>query len=387
MSFAQGVANLFRPNNQTLILMVAIGLGTTLITTLFFVQDLLLSQIRLSGSGQQPNMILFDITPKQKEGVAQLAVDNGLPILQEVPIVTIRVESIDGVTKQQNQLDTINGRDGWVYRREYRVTYRDTLIDSEEIVEGEPFGSNPRSPDGAVYISLAEDIAEDFKVGIGSKVLFNVQGALIETEVHNLRKIDWRRVQTNFFVLFPNGILEKAPQFNVLVSRSESVEQLAGFQQAVVEQYPNVSLIDLSTILKSVDEILGKVSFVIRFMAFFSILTGLLVLISSVVLSKYQRIRESVLLRTLGAKGRQILYINALEYLLLGALATLTGLLLSILGSFLLARFTFDIPYQPSWGPILLVIVGITVLTVLIGLFNSRDILQKPPLEVLRAEV
>lgn len=384
----QGVANLFRPNNQTLILMVSIGLGTTLITTLFFTQDLLLSQLKLSGSGQQPNTILFDITPEQKEGVAQLAIANDLPIIQDVPIVTLRVESINGISKQQNELDSVNRRKRWVYRREYRVTYRDSLSNSEKLIEGAPFiPGSPKNENGAVYISLAEDIAEDFKVGIGDELVFNVQGALMKTEVRNIREIDWKQMQTNFFVLFPRGILEKAPQFNVLVSRTESEEQLAKFQQTLIERYPNVSLIDLTTVLKSVDQVLSKVSFVIRFMAFFSILTGLLVLISSVVLSKYQRIKESVLLRTLGAQSRQILMINALEYFLLGSLATLTGLLLSIGASYLLALFVFEIPFSPAWGPIILVIVSITLLTIVIGLFNSRDILQRPPLEVLRAEV
>ncbi|MEM8908041.1 MAG: FtsX-like permease family protein, partial [Bacteroidota bacterium] len=125
----------------------------------------------------------------------------------------------------------------------------------------------------------------------------------------------------------------------------------------------------------------------IQFMALFSILTGLLVLISSVVLSKYQRIRESVLLRTLGAKSQQILYINALEYFLLGALATLTGIGLSFIGSWLLATYSFEIPFRPNWASPFIVFVSITLLTVLIGLLNSREILNKPPLEVLRKEL
>ena len=138
--------------------------------------------------------------------------------------------------------------------------------------------------------------------------------------------------------------------------------------------------------LKAVDEIIGKVSFVIRFMALFSIMTGLLVLISSVVLSKYQRIQESVLLRTLGAKSRQILMINALEYFMLGALATLTGIGLAFIGSYLLATFLFDIPFTPNLFPTLWLFLSITGLTLLIGLFNSREVLTKPPLEVLRKE-
>ena len=122
-------------------------------------------------------------------------------------------------------------------------------------------------------------------------------------------------------------------------------------------------------------------------MALFSILTGLLVLISSIILSKYQRIRESVLLRTIGASRRQILWINALEYFLLGTLATFTGLLLSVVGAWLLARFQFEIPFTPNWFQPLWVFLAITGMTILIGLFNSREVLNKPPLEVLRKEV
>jgi len=154
-----------------------------------------------------------------------------------------------------------------------------------------------------------------------------------------------------------------------------------------VQAYPNVSVVDLTQILKSVKTVLDKVSFVIRFMALFSILTGLVVLISSVVLSKYQRIQESVLLRTLGAHRRQIIRINLVEYFLLGTLATFTGIGLSIAGSFALAKFALDIPYVPNLWPALITFVSITGLTVLIGLLNSREVLRKPPLEVLRKEV
>jgi putative ABC transport system permease protein len=133
-----------------------------------------------------------------------------------------------------------------------------------------------------------------------------------------------------------------------------------------------------------VDEILNKVAFVVRFMALFSILTGLLVLISSVLLSKYQRIRESVLLRTIGAKRRQILWINGLEYFILGSLATITGLFLAVLGAWTLAYFQLDIPFRPNLWPALYSYLIITGLTVVIGLFNSREIVNEPPLEVLR---
>ncbi len=415
----QGIANLYRPNNQTLILIVTIGLGTALISTLFLTQDLLLKQVAYTGSGDVPNMIIFDIQPPQKEGVAKLTADNGLPVKQVVPIVTMRLESIDGVTKAMNDRDTTGKwereqwekenegnrrpprrgdddndgpnqpetgpRRGWVYEREYRTTYRDSLIETEEITEGEWHGTV--GPDGIIYVSLADNVAKGMRAKIGSKLTFNVQGALVETVVGSIRKVDFRRVQTNFFIVFPKGVLEDAPQFYVVISRVESEAQSAKYQQKLVEAYPNVSVVDLTQILKSVKTVLDKVSFVIRFMALFSILTGLVVLISSVVLSKFQRIQESVLLRTLGAHRRQITRINLVEYFLLGTLATMTGIGLSIAGSFALAKFALEIPYEPNLWPALITFVAITGLTVLIGLLNSREVLRKPPLEVLRKEV
>ncbi|MEZ4960243.1 MAG: FtsX-like permease family protein [Saprospiraceae bacterium] len=411
----QGIANLYRPNNQTLILIVTIGLGTALISTLFLVQDLLLKQVEYTGSGDVPNMIVFDIQTPQKEAVAALTKANGLPVRQLVPIVTMRVDNINGITKEMNQKDTANvvkssvekekpkrrrrrggDEDGprpdddgrirnYVFDREFRSTYRDSLIETEKIIEGEWHGTV--GDDGIIYISLQEGVARDMNAKVGSKITFNVQGALIETVVGSIRKVDFRRVQTNFFVVFPKGVLEKAPQFYVIVSRVDAEEQSAKYQQALVKAFPNVSVIDLTQILQSVRSILDKVSFVIRFMALFSILTGLVVLVSSVVLSKFQRIQESVLLRTLGAHRRQILRINAIEYFLLGTLATLTGILLSFIGSFAVATWQLDIPFEPNPWPPLIVFVAITGLTMLIGLLNSREIVRKPPLEVLRKEV
>ena len=209
----------------------------------------------------------------------------------------------------------------------------------------------------------------------------------METEVGSIREIEFGKLQTNFFVVFPKGVLEQAPQFHVMVSRTVSEEQSAGFQQALVKGFPNASVIDLTQILQAVEDILSKVTFVIRFMALFSILTGLLVLISSVVLSKFQRIKESVLLRTLGASRSQILWINALEYFFLGALATVTGIGLAVIAGWLQAKYMLNTPFVFSWIPTLTVFLGITGLTVLIGMFNSREVLSKPPLEVLRKEV
>ena len=380
----QGIANLFRPENQTVLLVVTIGLGTMLLSTLFLIQNLLLKQVEFSGSGNQPNMILFDIQSGEKDSVAALVQANGMPLMQQVSVVTTRVETIDDRTKAQDEADSTNAMPHWVWDREYRVTFRDTLIDTEEIIEGEWVGTY--TPGQPVKVSISDGLQKAMKAKIGTKIVFNVQGTRLECEVGSIRKVDFNRVQTNFLVLFPTGVLEQAPQFHVVISRVSTPEQSARFQSELVRRFPGISAIDLTQILKSVDEILGKVSFVIRFMALFSILTGLLVLISSIYQGKFARIRESVLLRTLGASRRQILLINALEYFLLGALACLAGIGLSVAGAWALAKFAFKIPFDVEWTPLIATFLVITVITVLIGLFNSREVVNKPPLEVLRTE-
>lgn len=387
----QSLANLYRPNNQTLVLIASIGLGTALITTLYFIQTLLITEVELTTDKDRPNLMVFDMQGYQVEPIRALAIDNGLPVLQEVPVVTMRIQSINGLTYDEILADSTIRRRSSPFRREWRVTYRDSLITSETLTRGQLrydeapdwLGEGNTLP----LVSLEDDYAQRNLIHLGDTLVWNVQGVPIATRLGSTRTIDWQRVQTNFLVLFPSGVLEQAPQFHVLITRVESAEQGALFQREVVKTNPNVSVIDVGLILSTIDDILGKISFVIRFMALFSILTGLLVLISSVILSRFQRIRESILLRTMGASQRQILIINSLEYFFLGSLASLSGIFLAILGSWGLAFYSFDTTFVPDLLPIILVYVSITGLTLLIGWANSRGIVSRPPLEVLRNEV
>jgi putative ABC transport system permease protein len=132
------------------------------------------------------------------------------------------------------------------------------------------------------------------------------------------------------------------------------------------------------------EEILGKISFVIQFMAFFSIATGILVLISSLIISKYQRMRESILLRTLGADSSVVGKINTLEYFFLGSLASLSGIVLSFLATYLLSEFVFELPFRGAYFEAFIVYISITILTIVLGWLNGRKIIKKPPMEILR---
>ena len=386
----QGMANLYRPNNQTLVMVLALGLGTFLIVTLLLVQRTLLEQIRVTGGEGRPNLVLFDVQSDQIDGVVETVTANGLPIQERVPIVTMRLAGVNGRSIEALRQDSTADLT-WAHRREYRSTYRSNLTESETLVDGEfvsEVDGAPMQSGAAVPISIETEIARnELNVGIGDTLTFDVQGVPVTTYVASMREVDWQRIGTNFFVVFPEGVLEQAPQTFVVLSNAPSSDRSARVQQAVVQKYPNVSAIDLSLVLSTFEELFGKMSYVVRFMALFSILTGLIVLVGAVVVSRMQRVQESVLLKTLGAARTTVLKIMSIEYLFLGVLAAGTGSLLSIAAAWALSAFVFEGPLLLAPWPLIGGLVVVTGLTIGIGLINSRGIYNRPPLDVLRAEV
>ncbi len=388
-SFAlrQGLANLYRPNNRTLLLTISLGLGTFLLLNLYLSREVLLSQFKSIGAKDQPNIFLFDIQRDQTQGVAEIVRSLDLPVIQEAPIVTMRLASIKGRLTSDILVDPSRKLPEWQLQREYRSTYRETLADTEKIVSGKWIGRVDYKSGDVVPISLDKEIAHDWDAKVGDELSFDVQGVPVKTKIASLREIDWKRFQTNFFVVFPAGVLESAPTFNVLVSRVPDAAASAKLQNAVVAKFSNVSALDLTSVIQTVDSILGKVALVIRVMSLFTVGAGLIVLASTIWSGRYQRLKESVLLRTLGASRAQIYQILCAEYLMLGLLASITGILLAVVSSWALARFVFKLDYAPSFWPLLVAASLVSGLTVGIGLLTSRGIGTTPPLEILRTEV
>jgi putative ABC transport system permease protein len=381
----QGLANLYRPNNQTLVLLLAVGLGTFLITTLYLSHSSLLQKVVFVGGGDRPNLILFDVQPDQKEEVVDLVSSFQLPILQEAPMVTMRIQSLKGRTVEEILSDTTRTSSRGLLNWEYRTTFRSNLYESEQITAGN-WVERVAEDTPVIPISFEEGAADRLDAALGDTIVWNVQGVPLTTTIASLRKVDWQRIQANFMAVFPEGILESAPQIFILSTRVETTEKSAELQRAMVRAFPNVSMIDLALVLNTLDSFLSKIAFVIRFMAFFSIVTGLIVLAAAVITSRYQRIQESVLLRTLGATRKQVTRIMIIEYVFLGGFAALTGLFLSYLGGWALAYFVFKAVFVPTFLPFVIVLLTVIGLTVLIGMLNSRGILDRPPLEVLRVE-
>jgi putative ABC transport system permease protein len=364
--------------------MLSIGLGTFLLVTLFSVQEMVLRQVAERGGQGQPNLVLFDVQQDQRAGIRGLLKSFGVPLYEEVPIVTLRLAAVKDKPVEEIRGDAASGIPPWALRREYRSTYRARLAGTEEVVEGTWEG---RVAGGAppVPVSLEKGIAEALKVRVGDLLQFELQGVTLPARVASIRKVDWQRVQPNFFVVFPEGVLENAPQSYALVTRADSIQLSARLQRALLEGFPNVSMIDLTLVLDTLASILGRVSGAIRFVAVFILLTGLAVLAGAVLAGRSQRLKESVLLRMLGAPRSQIVCAVIAEYLFLGVISCAASAFLAILAAWGLSFYFLGVASSVSLGPIAFILALVSGATVLAGALGCWGIFRRPALESLRA--
>jgi putative ABC transport system permease protein len=385
----QGLSNLHRPSNQTVTIVLAIGFGAFLLGTLVLVQLNLLDQLRLTGGSARPNLVLFDIQPDQLPAVERSLREAGLSAAVPVPIVPMRIASVRGQPVQRMLADS-GAPAAWALRREYRSTYRDTLVASERLAAGrwwDPDGPVPPAGGETRHrVSMETGLAEEIGIGVGDEVVWDVQGVQIPTRVASLREVDWARFEPNFFVVFEPGALEGAPHTLVTLTRIERPADRGAFQRRLAERLPNVTTLDLSVVQEALERLVDRVVLAIRFMAGFTLATGTLVLVGALATSRFQRIREGALLRTLGATRGQIFRIVLAEYFALGAMAAVVAAALSIAAAWALARWVFDGRFSPQPLSLALLVLGVVTLTVVVGLLNSREVIRRTPLEVLRGE-
>ncbi|CAN5833893.1 ABC transporter permease [soil metagenome] len=400
-----GLANLHRPGNQTRVVTLALGFGVFLLATLFLTQENLLRPLRPDGElARRANLLFWDVQADQAAPLAGLLRARELPVLQQAPIVPMRIAAInDRPVRSRGLADGAAaepgvdggspdeaGRQpgGWALRREYRSTFRDTVVSSERVREGRWWAASGETPapGSPGEVSLERGVAEELGVGVGDRITWDVQGVEIPTVITSLREVDWARFEPNFFAVFPPAVLEGAPQTWVVLTHVTDDGARARLQRETVERFPNISALDLTQVQAAVDETIGRISLVIRFLALFSIATGFVVLLGAVSVGRLQRIRESVLLKTLGATRRQIGSILFFEYLLLGTLASLIGVALAIGAGWALSRWLFRVGFGVPALPLAGLGTVVALLAVAVGLWASREVYRRTPLEALREE-
>ncbi len=394
----QGVANLHRPANQTTTVVVALGFGAFLLATLFTAQANLLDSLRVDSSPDQPNLVFIDIQPDQRELVHDVLQRQGVALTSSTPIVAMRIEAIDGrpvsVAGDNLSADAADSSGpasggGWARRREYRSTWRAQLGPSEAVVAGRWFtagDSGGGTAERPAAISVEQDLAQELGVALGSHIVWNVQGVRIHTVVRSLRSVNWARFEPNFFVVFAPGVLDDAPQTSVSLARVDDPIRRGQIQRLLAERATNITTVDLALLQQTLEQIVTRIVGAIRFMALFSLLTGAVVLIGAIATSRWQRIRESTLLRTLGATRRQVLVVLAVEYAALGIAASLVAALLAGVAGWALTRWFFKMQFTLPVGPLLLLTVALMALAVGVGLAGSLAALRRPPLDVLRGD-
>ena len=377
----QGISNLHRPRNQTLLFLLSLGLGTFLLVTILLTGNLINQRLNVTRSAESPNIYLVDVQPDQVDGVKDVLKSQSLPVLESAPMVTMRIATVRGVPVRD-----ADGIPRWVARREFRSTYRDFLNPTETIVAGEWHKTVP-ADGGPVPLSLEENIAKDMHLDIGDEITLDVQGVTIAAKITSLRKVDWSRFNLNFFMVFPPGVLDDAPGFSVVTTKIPSAAASGELQRALVKEFPNVSAIDLTLILETVRDILAKISSVVSVLAGFTVLAGLPILIGTLLNGRDVRLRESVLLRTLGASARQVRTILVVEYATLGLLSALTGVVLAVAANSGLAILLFKASPWPDPWLLAGAFATATGISVIGGLALSRGVCNHPPLEILRSGV
>ena len=395
----QGVSNLFRPRNQTVSVTLALGFGAFVIGTVGLVEASLTQAFTLEAGVGGWNLLLFDVQSDQRTTVEDFVDSRASGPLEVTPLVPSRLLAIKG-TPVETLLELPGGErpSSWAMRREYRHTYRAELSGSEVLVAGAWWDGPPVDDGdqeagdegggdgvaGVARISMEADLAESLRVRLGDHITWDFAGVPVESRIMSLRSVDWARFETNFYVIFEPGTLEEAPQTAVILARIEGERERAELQRDLVVRFANVSVLDLSRLQATIDAILQRANQGIRFLGVFSTVAGVLVLIGALSTSRYQRMRESALLKTLGATRRVVLKVLTVEYAVLGSLATAAGLVLAIFAGWMMTWTVFEVPFRLDLARLGSVWLWVTAVTVVVGLIGSRGVVSRPPLAVLR---
>lgn len=379
----QGVGSLFRPANQTAAVIVALGFGVYLIAANWTVQRNLLDTIEPSTTGDQPNLVAFDIQSDQTDSLAAVFTAAGVRAPDLVPIIPARIARLRGMAANEILNSPVAREiEPWALRREHRNTFRAELTGTEELIDGEWWGV--AAAGGVARVSVEEDIARALDLRVGDEITWDFQGVLRESRVASIRRVDWAQFETNFFFVFEPGSIDDAPTTWVTLAHVPDPGLRAALQRDIATALPNVSTIDVAIVQETITRIIRRVATAVRFMAVFALVGGIVVLAGAVAAGRYQRARESALLRTLGATRGQASRILLTEYAALGTLAGVTGVTLGTIAAWAMARWVFEVPFRLPFIALAALWLGVAGLAMLIGTVSSRGLLGRPPLAALR---
>jgi putative ABC transport system permease protein len=384
-AWRHGLGALRRPGGHSARVVVALGAGVMLLVAVALLEQSLDAQIDHEQRREAPSFFFIDIQPDQRDGFARLvreATGGTEPAL--TPVVRSRLAAIDG-TPVTRELVRARGGEArettFYYTREYVLTWAVEPPVGNVVTRGRWWDAAPGPP----RVSVEDVMARRLGIDVGSRLTFDVQGVPIEAEVTSLRKVDWQSLTMNFFVVFSPGVLDGAPTTFVGTARTPAARE-AELQSAVVGAFPNVTAIPVRDVLERVGIVLGDIAVAIRVIALFTVGTGLVVMAGALAATRYQRLYESVVLRTLGATRGAVARAFAVEYGCLGAAAGVGGTALAAVLAWVVLRFVLETPWRFEPLAMLAGVVLTVVLSVAIGFLATFRLLGAKPLPVLRRE-
>jgi putative ABC transport system permease protein len=380
-SIAQAINSLYRPGNQTRIILLAVGLGAFVVLAVQSLQTNLVREFDFTRNQTLPSLFIIDVQKSQIDELRRILEEKTGEAAQTLPTVRARIAYVNGETFDFSNPETRQQR-GQI-GREFAVTYRPNLDSNETIIAGDWWNETPDE----AQVSVEEEMARRLGVRIGDSLTFDVSGRKLTARVTSVRKIDLRNTRTVFIFVFAPGALEKAPQTfaaNVLKKLPETERQR--LQRSLIDRFPNVQIFDVADIVETIQKLVNNFVLAISFVGSFVILSGILILIGSIALTKSQRVYENAVLKTLGAKRLTLATILFAEYGLLGILAGIIGSVFATALSFAVAEYILEINWEFDFSLMMTGVLTTAFLVMIVGAISSFDVLFRKPLATLRSQ-
>jgi putative ABC transport system permease protein len=377
----QAFKGLFRPKNATRAITITLSASLAVIFSIYLIEQNLQATFIQSYPPDLPNAYFLDIQPSQKQDFTEIlgTKPQFYPIVR-ARLISINNRAIDRQEEMQRRRDNLS--------REFNLTYRDYLLEDEQLLSGGSlFGGRSQElrQRGEVPVSVLDTVAEIGDISIGDLLVFKVQSIPIRARVTSMRTRIESQVRPYFYFIFQEETLATAPQTIFSAAKMNRAE-LTGVQNRLNEELPNISVIDIAKTIEVLARIMHKLSTIVLFFTSFSIIAGLLIIISSIFATRLARIREAVYYKILGARSGFVLQVFSLENLVVALICSLLAVLMAQAGSWLVCSRVFSISYDPRPFSTA-IMVAITILLVIgVGLGASRSILQQKPAGFLRDE-
>ena len=373
--FRQAIKGLFRPKNATRSIIVTLTASLAVIFAIYLIEQNLDANFIQTYPEDTPNVFFLDIQPSQLEKFSEaLGMDTTYYPIIRAKILSLNGRKIDRKLERQRRRDNL--------ARTFNLTYRDHLLEDEKITRGD---SLYRDDWDDFQVSVLDTVVDIREMKIGDRITFKIQGVPLQARISSIRTRTKESLRPFFYFVFPENALREAPQ-TIFTAVRVAKPQISALQNKIVEKFPNISVIDTTELLTIFTAIFKKLSVIIRFFAGFSIVAGILIILSSILATRYARIQEAVYYKILGARKSFVVKVFTLENLILGLISAILALLLSQVGSWLICVKVMKISYHHFLLQSIILIVGTVLLVVGVGLLPSISILRKKPVVFLREQ-